>query len=195
MLRGLRRRITYADVMATIAVFIALGGVSYAAVTLPKNSVGNAQLRKNAVTGLKVRNSSLTGGDIRNRSLTAADFKGSVQGPQGPAGPPGAAGAKGDTGPAGATNVVVRRKGLGALPAGQFTNGVAVCQTGERATGGGGGFDGNGGNEIIQQSFPALASGDAVPDGATPVAWRVFMKNANAFQLANASIYVVCTRP
>lgn len=201
MLRAFTSRLSYSNVVATLALFIALGGVGYAAATLPENSVGAPQLKKNAVTGSKVRNSSLTGSDIKNKSLTAADFIGSVQGPQGPAGPAGNtgakgdAGAKGDTGPAGATNVVARRKSLGALPAGQFTNDFALCQPGERATGGGGGFDGNGGNEIIQQSFPVLASGAQAQDGDTPVGWRVFIKNANAFALSNTHIYVVCARP
>lgn len=36
----IRGKLTYANVMATIAVFIALGGASYAAIKLPKNSVG-----------------------------------------------------------------------------------------------------------------------------------------------------------
>jgi len=35
--------------MATVAVFIALGGGAYAAVTLPKNSIGAKQIKKNAV--------------------------------------------------------------------------------------------------------------------------------------------------
>jgi hypothetical protein len=84
-----------------MALFTALGGVSYAAVTLPKNSVGSKQIKPNAVKGSKVKNSSLTGADIKNKSLTAADFNGSVQGPQGPAGTQGTQGPKGDTGPAG----------------------------------------------------------------------------------------------
>jgi hypothetical protein len=54
--------------MATIAVFIALGGASYAATQLPKNSVGTKQLKNNAVKGPKVADD----------SLTAADIKGSV---------------------------------------------------------------------------------------------------------------------
>ena len=98
MLQRIRSRLSYANVAATLALFIALGGVSYAAVKLPKNSVGTVQIKKNAVNGAKVRNSSLTGSDVKNRSLTAADFSGSVQGAQGPAGAPGP---KGDTGPAG----------------------------------------------------------------------------------------------
>ena len=45
----------YANVMSTIAVFIALGGTSYAAMKLPRNSVGYAQFRADAVTSSKVR--------------------------------------------------------------------------------------------------------------------------------------------
>ena len=103
MLRGIRRRLTYSNVVASLALFVALGGVSYAAVNLPRNSVGPSQIKQNAVTGSKVRNSSLTGSDIRNRSLTAADFSGSVQGTQGPAGAPGPAGPQGALGANGAT--------------------------------------------------------------------------------------------
>ena len=37
-----RPRVTYANVMATIAVFVALGGASYAAIAVPRNSVGTS---------------------------------------------------------------------------------------------------------------------------------------------------------
>jgi hypothetical protein len=49
-MKRLRPKLTYANVMATIAVFIALGGASYAATKLPKNSVGSKQIKANAVT-------------------------------------------------------------------------------------------------------------------------------------------------
>lgn len=101
MFGRIRSRLTYANAMATVAVFIALGGVSYAAVKLPKNSVGRAQIQADAVTGAKVKNSSLTGSDIKDRSLSAADFKSAVQRPASPQGPKGDPGAKGDTGGAG----------------------------------------------------------------------------------------------
>jgi hypothetical protein len=65
----LRGRLTYANVMATIAVFIALGGASYAAIKLPKNSVGTKQIKKNAVKGSKVAKDSLTGADIEESTL------------------------------------------------------------------------------------------------------------------------------
>ena len=65
----MRPKLSYANVMATIAVFIALGGASYAATQLPKNSVGTKQLKKNAVNGSKVKDRSLTGKDIDPASL------------------------------------------------------------------------------------------------------------------------------
>src|SRR3954451_5808662 len=78
-------RMTYANVMATVAVFIALGGAGYAAIKLPKNSVGARQLKKGAVTPVKLSAAS-------KRTLT---------GPQGPKGAIGEAGPKGATGEAG----------------------------------------------------------------------------------------------
>jgi hypothetical protein len=55
--------------MATIAVFIALGGVGYAGVKLKRNSVGTKQLKPNAVNGTKVADGSLTGADINSATL------------------------------------------------------------------------------------------------------------------------------
>src|SRR5262245_13928183 len=82
----LRARLTYANVMATIAVFIALGGASYAATQLPKNSVGSKQLRKNAVNSAKVKDHSLLSADFKAGQLPAG-AKGDT-GPQGIAGAP-----------------------------------------------------------------------------------------------------------
>jgi hypothetical protein len=93
--RGARapRRVTYANLMSTIAVFIALGGTSYAVLRLPANSVGTAQLRNGSVTRAKVKPG----------SLTVADFAGAVaRGPRGPQGPPGPQGPLGAQGPVGA---------------------------------------------------------------------------------------------
>jgi hypothetical protein len=49
MFKHLIDRLTYANVVATLALFISLGGVSYAAITLPAGSVGAKQLRAGAV--------------------------------------------------------------------------------------------------------------------------------------------------
>ena len=57
MQRLIRRRPSPALIVACIALLVALSGTGIAAVNaLPRNSVGNAQLRNNSVTSLKVRN-------------------------------------------------------------------------------------------------------------------------------------------
>ena len=55
--------------MATIAVFIALGGSGYAALSLPRDSVGSAQIRDNAIRSRDVKTNALTGADIREGKL------------------------------------------------------------------------------------------------------------------------------
>jgi hypothetical protein len=54
-------RLTFSNVIACIALFVALGGASYAALKLPKNSVGAKQLKKGAVTGAKIKNGTISG--------------------------------------------------------------------------------------------------------------------------------------
>jgi len=58
-----------AMVVACIALTIALAGTGYAAIRLPANSVGTAQLRKGAVTGAKVKKNSITGTQVRETTL------------------------------------------------------------------------------------------------------------------------------
>ena len=88
----LRKRLTFSNVIALLALFIALGGTSYAVTALPKNSVGTQQLKKNAVTGVKVKNGSLSSADFAAGTLLKGDT-----------GASGATGATGATGPQGAT--------------------------------------------------------------------------------------------
>jgi hypothetical protein len=70
MLDRLRSRLTYANVTATLALFAALGGSSYAAVKITGREVQN-----NSLTGVDIRNDSLRSGDVRDGSLRARDFK------------------------------------------------------------------------------------------------------------------------
>ena len=70
-----RPRLTYANIVSTMALFLALGGGAYAAATLPKNSVGTTQLRKAAVTRAKIRNNAVDRSKVADRSITGADVK------------------------------------------------------------------------------------------------------------------------
>ena len=54
MLGGFRSRATYSNVVSTLALFLALGGASFAAFQLPRNSVGSKQIKDHAVTLRKV---------------------------------------------------------------------------------------------------------------------------------------------
>lgn len=70
MMKPAISRLTYANVVGTLALFIALGGVGYAAAKLPKNSVGSAQIKKNAVTSSKIKKRAVTGSKIKSQTIT-----------------------------------------------------------------------------------------------------------------------------
>jgi hypothetical protein len=84
---------SYSNVMATVAVFVALGGSSYAAISLSDNSVKSRHIAKGQVKSSDVADGSLVAGDFKAGALAA--------GPQGPAAPQGPAGAEGPAGPVG----------------------------------------------------------------------------------------------
>jgi len=97
-MKHLRGKLTYANVISTLCLFLLLGGgAAYAAIKLPKNSVGARQIKRGAITPAKISNAT--------KQVLAAD-RGpqgprGAQGPRGPQGARGAAGATGKTGPQG----------------------------------------------------------------------------------------------
>jgi hypothetical protein len=93
-------RPSHTTVAAYMALFIALGGTSYAAVKLPKNSVGSTQIKKNAVSSSKVKNGSLTKSDFKASDLPVGQA--GAQGPKGDKGDKGDNGTDGSNGTNGA---------------------------------------------------------------------------------------------
>jgi hypothetical protein len=93
-LKQIHKRLTYANVMSSIAVFLVLGGAAVAATTLDKNSVGSKQLKKESVGSAKIKKNAVNSSKVQDGSLEATDFKAG----QLPAGPKGETGAKGATG-------------------------------------------------------------------------------------------------
>jgi len=79
-------RPSFPTVISLIALFVALGGTSYAVIKLPARSVGNRELKSNAVTSAKIRAQSIARSDL------SASARVGSRGPRGPAGPPGATG-------------------------------------------------------------------------------------------------------
>ena len=92
-------RLSYANVVASLALFVALGGSSYAAVSITGKEVRDGSLtgrdmRDGSLTGRDIRTGSLTSRVVRDHSLLARDFAAGQlpRGPRGNPGPPGPAG-------------------------------------------------------------------------------------------------------
>src|SRR4051794_40239775 len=85
-----RSHLSFANVVSMLALFVALGGVSYAALKLPKNSVGSKQIKANAVKSGKVKNGALKAVDFGAGQLPRGEQ--GIQGIQGIQGVPGAPG-------------------------------------------------------------------------------------------------------
>src|SRR5262245_12963583 len=185
ILRRLARRHTTA--VAYVALFAALGGSAYAAVT---------------VTGKNIKDGTITGKDVKNRSLGAGKLSfqalGSLAGDPGPAGPRGAAGPRGSkgergpvgpigqTGPAGApgpsgisgwhSNI-----SAGSIPPKDYRYWTVYCNGG-KALGGGVGSETN--FTRIVDSAPAGADGSQ--------GWYVRVYNDSASQTVTAYAWVIC---
>jgi hypothetical protein len=103
--KALRSSLTFANVMVVLLTFVVFGGGAYAAVQLPKNSVGSKQLKKGAVTRAKI-----------NKATMEA-----LRGAQGPTGPAGAAGSAAAA-PTGTVPAGVTLRGPGVV--GSLSSGV-----------------------------------------------------------------------
>jgi len=68
-MRALRDRITYANVMSTLALFVALGGVSYGAIKNASAKISGRQIKAHTITARNIRPNSLGGRQINERSL------------------------------------------------------------------------------------------------------------------------------
>ncbi len=69
-MKQIRKRLTYANVMSSLAVFLVIGGATaFAATELGKNTVGSKQLKQNAVTTGKIKKEAVAGGKIKNGAV------------------------------------------------------------------------------------------------------------------------------
>lgn len=161
---------SYANVTATLALVVALGGTSYAAIKLPANSVGTAQVKPDAITSGKVRNGSLLRRDFKLGELPGAQR--GADGARGPAGP---------SGPAGDASLPVagyKRSDPITVPAGATLAGSLACDAGMRVVGGG--VYANESNMPVESSYPESAT-----------AWVVSMRNESA-AARSFEVYAIC---
>src|SRR3954453_203853 len=130
MQTGIRSKLSFANVTSCLALFIALGGTSYAVTSLPRNSVGSSQLRSKSVGSSELKSSAVTSRTIKNRSISTSDMstsaRASLRGTPGPAGP------AGPTGPAGVSLRAAVPSG-GTVAAGNATRALHTGGTNEYA--------------------------------------------------------------
>jgi len=182
-------------VVSIVALIVALGGTSYAAFTLPHNSVGTKQLKNKAVTLAKIA-----------PTVQRAFAKTGPQGPPGPPGlrgprglagaqgPPGSQGIQGNPGAPGATRVTERQTTT-TTPNVANANPWVKCNPGEVATAGG--WQLTAGTIIgfyVNGDYPLRADGSAAGPGDTPTGWQVSVWNASGGSVA-WHVYVICASP
>jgi hypothetical protein len=194
-----KSRLTYANVMATIAVFLALGGVATAALTLPKKSVGPKQLKAGAVktgkiadgavTDAKLAEGAVTEPKIANEAVTAAKVKNNTL--------------TGDKIAGGQVvkDIVLREVVDDNVGNNAFSIQRPSCASGETAIAGGGGFTGLGtrnySNNDIEtdlRTFAPLAANDtAATSGTSATKWLVSAQNLSG-AARDFHAYVVCAK-
>lgn len=160
-----------ATIVAAIAVFLALGGTSYA---VARGSIGSREIKNNDVRSIDVRNGTLSSGDLSRSAREALRGAQGPSGPRGPLGPQGPSGGQGPAGPAGPANVTVRSNS-GTNSVGVFAN----CLEGERAVGGG--AMAAEGTSTIWKSRPG-------PQSGTPTGWEAAAHPSGTLVF----VYVLC---
>jgi len=117
VLSKIRSGLNYANVVATLALFLALGGGAYAAINLPKDSVGARQIKKDAVRAAEVKKAAVGSSEVKDRSLRSDDFGDGelpvgARGPRGFRGPPGTAGSARAYGAVAENGTITHAKGV-----------------------------------------------------------------------------------
>lgn len=178
-----RIRLTYANVVASLALFAALGGSSYAAL-----SITGKQVRDGSLSGRDVHDASLTGRDVRDRSLMAQDFKAGqlaagTQGPKGEPGAPGLVGPKGDPGATGSPGLSGVEKVVATVVNNSPTRREVLfpeCPDGKRVIAAGGSVataQADEGKVILTQAFPlSINHAQVVAEevaGTNPASWQL----------------------
>jgi hypothetical protein len=162
-------------VVACIALAVALGGTGYAATTLPKKSVGHEQIRNGAVGNLQIRDGAITKSKLRNGSVTSSATRDGSLRVQ-------------DFAKGVLPTTVVRQVSGDQVAAGAVGAVSASCNSGERATGGGGGFAGPPTtNDKMVDSIP-------VGDERPVLRWRVSLFNGGTAPRTPVA-YVLCEAP
>ena len=203
-MQWIRTHLSSAHVIAMIALFVALGSTSVAAVTLAKNSVGAKQIKKDAVRASEVKRNAVGASEIRSNAVASGDIAENGVG--------GADLSDNSVGSAEVANgsiaeadlvagllaksleVTVQRTDV-AL-ADNTTQAVEVaCPAGTVGVGGGSSVDQTGSDDI-KQMVSRPGNGAVIPnDGDTSNEWRAVYRNpAGGTGAAEIRAFILCAR-
>lgn len=217
-MKQIRKRLTYANVMSTIAVFLVLGGATaLAAGQLGKNTVGTKQLKQNAVTAAKVKKEAITGAKIANGAVTATKLAAGAVGTA-QLGKAAVTGEKLAANAVGPTNIADNAVTTTKLAAGSVTasklgpitvetevvpvpknsSGSANvdCPPGQRAISGGGNWSAfiKGLSFLSSRPIRSSADNDVMADGQVAGGWRSSGSNESATEATSIQVYVLCAQ-
>jgi hypothetical protein len=172
-MRPIRSKLTFSNVIALLALFVALGGSAYA-VHLGKNAVKTKNIKNAAVTDAKIAPGAVSAGKLANGAVTADKLApGAVRSP----------------------TVVVRE---GSAPLNDASNAIPVahCQSGEVAVGGGAFTQAQGSDIELQNLQPILPSGAAARAGDTPAGFSANITNEGGTSPATTAFTeAICMTP
>jgi hypothetical protein len=187
MIRNIAYRIHPASVVAMLALFVALGGVSYAAVDgkigtpdIKNGAVTKVKIKKEAVTGPKIKSEAVTGAKVNESTLGIVPDAAKLAGKE-----PGAFESKGFGGGGDAKVVNVPKNSVKtvatqALPAGTY---LVLAR---------GGVNNNSGNELTAASIHCTLSAGSV---SQKIEFGAFAKNAEPGDREEFDVFVLTTLP
>ncbi len=177
--------VSYANVTATLALFIALSGGAYAAAILPANSVGPRQLKNSSVERAKIKNKAVNSAKVLDASLTGTDISEGTLGKVPRAAAADAAvnatNAAHAASSAALDKVTYKAVTATAAPAVDAASATATCDAGQHVIGGG-----------VKLADPALGLvDDSYPDAGN-TAWTAHIANLPG-AARDFTVYAICT--
>ena len=180
-MKRISRRLTYANVMATLALFLAIGGgAAFAATNLGKNSVGPKMIKPNAIGPAKIKAGAVTADKLANGAVGATKLApGSVGTAQLGSGTVGFAQLAPGSVKASKLGAINTRTASVSVPKDEIRGTSVTCAPGEVLLGGGTGWNTTGPDQLVftsesKKTGPTTWQAAGVNQAAVTLTFNVF---------------------
>jgi collagen triple helix repeat protein len=191
----LKSRVTYANVVVTLALILAMTGFAAAAIPDAGGAIHACYDRKMGTLRVIKAVKSCSKGEKsiswNQQGRSGRDGSNGANGSNGTPGTPGTNGVNGTNGTNGATNVTVNKASV-PVPTGNVNTSAGIaCSPGQLATGGG--FNSGGTSAVVTESSPSSDGGtNPATAGQTPNGWHIVVHSSAA---TTGNIEVICASP